>query len=166
MSGLWRSDAPRKGWACQGVEDLGAPEGRCEMCGREEIRYVHYMVHPRYHGTISAGCVCAEKMADDYSTKDRPSAAKRRETVLKNAFARRCRWPTLLAWKTSRNGNPHIKKGGFHIIVFRKSGQHKFSIDHAQLRARYFAPRSYDDELSAKLAAFDAMNYLMEQGLA
>lgn len=42
MSSLWdQPGVPHKGWVCVGLEDLEAPDGDCEMCGKEAIRYVH-----------------------------------------------------------------------------------------------------------------------------
>lgn len=39
---------PHKGWTCIDIEDLGAPDAVCEMCERQDIRYVHAMEHPDY----------------------------------------------------------------------------------------------------------------------
>ena len=43
---------PHKGWVCVYVEDLEEPEFVCEMCGQEEIRYVHYMKHEEFPNII------------------------------------------------------------------------------------------------------------------
>ena len=72
----YRTDVPHKGWTLVRVEDVmegmdGCDESlyeTCEMCGKEEIRYVHVLTHPEYEGQIRVGCVCAEKMTDDYVT--------------------------------------------------------------------------------------------------
>lgn len=86
-----RKDIPHKGWECIDVIDLGedADENeeisyeKCEMCGFEEIRYVHIMVHPEYDGQLRVGCVCAEKMSEDYVNP------RKREKTLKNKVARK-----------------------------------------------------------------------------
>jgi len=39
---------PHSGWTCIDIENLGAPDAICEMCERQDIRYVHAMEHPDY----------------------------------------------------------------------------------------------------------------------
>lgn len=59
---LWkRDDVSKDGWTCEGVTDLGASVGVCEMCGHQIIRYVHHMAHPNYR-SLDVGCICAGKM--------------------------------------------------------------------------------------------------------
>lgn len=92
---LWNVEGvPHKGWECIRVDDLGELAGpgeeieyaQCEMCGNERIRYVHVMTHPDYLPTLSVGCVCAEKMTDDYITPRRIEAAKRNKAARKLNF--------------------------------------------------------------------------------
>lgn len=139
------------------MEDLGAPDHQCQMCGKEEVRYVHFMEHPEIKGTLEVGCVCAEKMEDEYGS-DR-SKARRREAKLKNAASRRERWPALLGWKRSRKGNSYIKKDGRRVVIFSVGDRYKFFIEEVGGIGKYFSPRSYADVLEAKLAAFDAFTY-------
>ena len=64
---LWdQPDVPHKGWIFLDVIDTETAEATCEMCGNERIRYVHMMAHADYPERLSVGCVCAEKMSDDY----------------------------------------------------------------------------------------------------
>ena len=65
---------PHKGWHCVDVVDLRADGesadetdyATCQMCCNEKIRYVHIMEHPDLDENFEVGCVCAEKMSDDY----------------------------------------------------------------------------------------------------
>jgi hypothetical protein len=90
---------PHKGWTCVDVVDLradGGPAGEtdyatCQMCGNEKIRYVHIMEHPDLDEHFDVGCVCAEKMSDDYE------GPRRREARLRNRAARRTLAATLMA---------------------------------------------------------------------
>ena len=79
MSRWGTKDVPHKGWVCVGMLDLGEDADdmdfetrrseiyeECEMCNQEGIRYVHIMEHPQYEGQLRVGCVCAEKMENDY----------------------------------------------------------------------------------------------------
>jgi hypothetical protein len=115
---LWNQpEVPHKGWKFVNVIDTETAEETCEMCGNERIRYVHIMSHPNYSGSLNVGCVCAEKMADDYVNP------RKRERALRNAAAKRLRdkkreleenaehRQEILAarWKDSINGNPYLQ---------------------------------------------------------
>jgi hypothetical protein len=74
-----RKDVPHKGWANVGCEDLGEATHTCDMCGKEEIRYVHTMYHPEATDYFKVGCVCAENMTNDYITaKDQLKQMKKK----------------------------------------------------------------------------------------
>lgn len=152
---LWdQKGVPQKGWTCEGITDLGSPVGQCEMCGREEIRYVHQMAHEDYEGGLDVGCVCAEKMEDDYVNP------RRRERDLKNVAARRKRWLTR-KWKTSQSGNPYLKTDGFHIVVYPLSdGSWGGKITDLQTGDAVTNRRRYAHADRAKLGAFDGMIFL------
>ncbi len=64
--GKW-SDAglPHKSWTNTYIEDLGSPDQTCEMCEKEQIRYVHYMSHLDYPDELQCGCICAGKMEEN-----------------------------------------------------------------------------------------------------
>ena len=149
---------PHRGWECLTVEDLGAPDEICEMCETQEIRYVHVMSHPRFEGELRCGCVCAGKMEESYS------AARERESRLRNAAARRSRW-LRRQWRTSRQGNPYLNTDGMNVTVFR--GQNDLwrirIVDRADDETQ-FSRRRYRSEDRAKLAAFDAMIFLKSRG--
>ncbi|MQT13074.1 hypothetical protein [Segnochrobactrum spirostomi] len=53
---------PHKGWTCIDIEDLGAPDAVCEMCERQDIRYVPAMQHADYPEILHCGCICAGHM--------------------------------------------------------------------------------------------------------
>jgi|694.fasta_scaffold13431_27 hypothetical protein len=115
---LWdQLDVPHKGWIFLDVIDTETAEATCEMCGNERIRYVHMMAHADYAARLSVGCVCAEKMADDYVNP------RRRERKLRNAAAKRIRDKKRelenketrrqqildAVWQESKNGNPYLR---------------------------------------------------------
>ncbi len=75
----WRPDMPHKGWTHDGVEDIEQPTHVCEMCDQESIRYVHTLWHPEVSQPVYVGCVCAEKLCEDYVNPRRiENAAKAR----------------------------------------------------------------------------------------
>ena len=37
------------------------------MCGKEKIRFVHILEHNEVIEEFRVGCVCSEKMTDDYT---------------------------------------------------------------------------------------------------
>ena len=110
---------PHKGWTCVDVIDLRAngeqPEdtdyATCQMCGNEKIRFVHVMQHPGLIVDLEVGCVCAEKMTDDYV------GPKRRETKLRNRATRRIRW-LKRTWRKSAKGNSFLNLEGYNLVVY------------------------------------------------
>lgn len=149
---LWeRPDVPKTGWYCVGITDLGAPIGICGMCGHQNIRYVHHMVHPHFPRKIGAGCVCSGRMEGNIET------ARRREQQFKN---KQKRLENFLArsWKISRNQNAYLKIRGHLLILcqqnFRNSDNKnswKYALDHN------FCHTSFPDMDACKRAAFEAL---------
>ncbi|MFH2002952.1 MAG: hypothetical protein ABIK28_25015, partial [Planctomycetota bacterium] len=95
MSRRWsQKEIPHKGWRCVDVIDLRPNDepvelvdyAICEMCGHERIRFVHVMEHDDVDGQLLVGCVCAEKMLEDYV------GPQHRESRLKNKATRKRNW--------------------------------------------------------------------------
>ena len=158
MHGKWsQSGIPHKGWSCSSVEDLGSPEAVCEMCETQEIRYVHYMAHPDISFELGVGCVCAEKMEDDYE------GPRKREASLKSAARRKSNWLSR-KWSTSGKGNSYLNTDGLNITVFRRDdGDWSARITNRLTSQIETARKKYKSEDEAKLAAFDAMIFLKEK---
>jgi len=103
------------------------------------------MKHDNYDDALRVGCVCAEHMSGDYVN---PGT---REKRLKNKAARRRKWLSL-KWKTSKKGNPYLKKDQMILTVFPnryKLGFWKYGIDSD------FGHESYPSQETAKLALFE-----------
>lgn len=149
--GKWAQPGiPHKGWDWHGVHDLGehAPTQECEMCERQQIRFVHTLAHPDYPDILECGCVCAGYMTDD------PAGATRREAVVRYRAKRRSSW-TASGWGRTHAGSPMRATGGYHITIwhFDALWQFKLTTPSSQIVMR----RGYASEDAAKLAAFDAM---------
>lgn len=156
MSSQWNTpNVPHKGWKCLDVVDVrGGGESEdeanyevCQMCGQERIRFVHIMQHTAMPDGLRVGCICAEKMSDDYV------APKQREREVRNRSTRRSKWLTR-KWKVSRNGHPWLKAGDYHVVVCsegRQPVQYRLFINERR------GQRLYPSELTAKLASFDAI---------
>jgi len=153
--GKWSEPGvPHKGWTCVAVEDLGAPEVICEMCETQQIRYVHAMSHPDYAADPNVGCVCAEKMEDDYL------GPRLREKALRSAAGRKKRWLSR-NWLTSSRGHPYINTDGLNIVVYPNGdGTWGGRIEERDSGRSVAARRRYKSEDAAKLAAFDGMIFL------
>ncbi|MDD5129825.1 MAG: hypothetical protein PHS66_02070 [Candidatus Omnitrophica bacterium] len=150
--GRWeRKDVPHKGWICVDYYDLHANGevgyATCEMCNNERIRYIHIMRHESYAKELKVGCICAEKMADDYV------GPKSREKLLKNRSIRRKNW-LKRNWRQSSRGNDYLNVDGHNVTIFpdKNRAEHwKFKIDDD------FSLKSYVEKNQAKIAAFDAL---------
>jgi len=92
MVNYWNiSGIPHKGWTLSTVIDIRGDDQSedetcyeiCMMCGNEKIRYVHIVSHPNVSEEFKVGCVCAEKMTNDYTSP------RHIENKLKNKTNRR-----------------------------------------------------------------------------
>lgn len=153
MSGnLWNTAGiPHKGWWCVEVIDLradGTPSEEtdyavCQMCGNERIRFVHVMAHPDLSERFDVGCVCAEKMSDDYE------GPKKKESRLRNRAVRRARW-LQRAWRISAKGNSFLNLENYNLVVYpTKTQRWGYKIGDR------FSQKTYETVNEAKLALFD-----------
>lgn len=159
-SGKWGdSRFPGKGWACEGVTDLGS-ECReiCGMCEYQEIRYVHHMSHPVSGLELDTGCVCASRMELD------PMAANARERKLKNAIGRRRNWLSR-KWRISAKGNHFLNTDGMNVVVYPVSGWWEWRITErsGEHTSTVRSKRLHGTRDRAKLAAFDMMILLKDK---
>lgn len=160
-SGKWIDRVtPKRGWSCYQMEDLGAGnEMLCEMCERENPRYIHHMIHGNSPDTkpiinLAVGCICAGYM--DGSLDDLTEVAgsyewaHRRTKDVTNRGKRRQNFPTLAKWKTSDKGNAYIKSYyDNHIVITQGRGRFSALINGNKIG------QWFDSEEDAKLAAFD-----------
>ncbi|MBD2180042.1 hypothetical protein H6S82_12640 [Planktothrix sp. FACHB-1355] len=162
MTGLWsQPEIPHKGWRCITVidvrEDGSSPEetdyATCEMCGNERIRFVHILEHDDFDGQLEVGCVCAEKLSDDYINP------RLQENKLKNKAARKAKWLTR-KWRISDKGNHFLNIDGYNLGVF----PNKFNPGHWKYRiGSKFSKSSFLSIKEAKLALFDEFWQLTQE---
>lgn len=160
---LWdRKNVPHRGWICIGMIDLGEDADdmdfetrklelyeQCEMCRQEGIRYVHIMEHPEYDGHLRVGCVCAEKMENDYS------APRDRENSLRNRHNRKMNF-LKREWDFRANGNFVLKyKGRYITIMQSKYNKSEYGVAYDNEYIWRYQGRKIRDIRTAKLAAFD-----------
>lgn len=156
-SGKWLDNVtPKRGWACTGAEDLGTGvTEECEMCEREQVRYIHLMTHGNQEPLeLRVGCICSGHMEGSLDTEQSVAqavaTAQRRTANLNNRDKRRQNFPNLGGWKESKNGNPWIKKDGHWVtITSGKYGKYSAIVDKHPLN------QWVDTIELAKFAAFD-----------
>lgn len=118
-----KKNFPHKGWMNQGCEDLEEATHVCDMCGKEEIRYVHTMYHPEVENYFKVGCVCAEKMTNDYKTpKDQLKKMMKKTTWLGQH------------WKKDNNFDYQEKSfnsiyGRATVGIFKVDNEYRYHID-------------------------------------
>lgn len=160
MSNYWNiPGVPHKGWSLydvidvrgEGQEELETDYETCMMCGNERIRYVHIVSHPEVNHEFRVGCVCAEKMTNDYFNP------RRLERDLRNRASRRANWLNK-DWKFSKNGNRYLKIDGKFVTIYKdkRTGKYKVSIDST------FGKKSFENLAEAKVAAFNGIEYLKD----
>ena len=162
MPNFWKTQGiPHKGWRLLDVVDI-REDGQseldtvyeyCIMCGREKIRFVHVLIHDIEGLEFRVGCICAEKMTDDYVNPEK------RESELRNRSKRKLSW-NKKTWKINEKGNLVLKYEGHRITIFHpnNSSQYKVVIDET------FGNKTFKDVASAKNAAFKGVEYFKENG--
>lgn len=125
QNGYWGDpNVPQTGWVLDQVIDLGSPDDVCEMCQVQEIRYIHFMDHPKYPLRLHVGCICAGNMSGN------PNHHLSIESLLRKKAGQKKKWSSLAAWKISRQGNWYIKKGDVLIVRYQSRYEHwSFSIN-------------------------------------
>jgi len=161
MSNHWKQyGVPHKGWTLKNVIDVredGQSEEdtsyeSCMMCGNERIRYVHIVTHDEVAEEYRVGCVCAEKMTNDYVNP------KRLEKELRNRASRRKTWQNR-EWKISKNGNRYLDFEQHHLLIYKdkNSGKYKVKI------GEKFGKKTFETLPDAKDAVFNGIAYLKEK---
>ncbi len=161
MTNHWKQQGiPHKGWTLEDVIDIredGQAESdteyeTCMMCGNEKIRYVHIVTNEEIEEEFRVGCICAEKMTNDYINP------KKREKELRNKSSRRINW-TKKHWNISQNGNFYINYERHHLLIFKDKTTKKYKIKIGEI----FGTKLYDTIEQAKIAAFIGIEYLREK---
>lgn len=94
MTRFWNKQGlPHKGWIHLGVTDMENAEYRCQMCDKEEIRFLHKMYHPELPDYYEVGCVCAGHMTDPYQALEQEKII-RKKSMSKKRFMKD-NWNTL-----------------------------------------------------------------------
>ena len=162
MSNHWKQQGiPHKGWQLQDVIDVredGQTEWEtnyetCMMCGNEKIRYVHVVYHREINEEYRVGCVCAEKMTNDYVNP------KLREKELRNRTNRRINW-TKKPWKVNKNGNFYLKYEEHLLLIYRDKKTQKYKAKIGET----FGTKSFDTVDRAKVAVFNGIEYFRTRG--
>jgi hypothetical protein len=153
MYGKWaQPGVPKKGWTCERMQDLGSPQATCEMCETKTIRYVHTMTHPHYGTALQVGCVCAQKMQNDYA------GPRLREKKLRSIADRRKRWLRRRGWTIFAQRNAYINTDGFLVLIlWYGDGNWGVRIAERNTGRLIWEKERYNTADAAKLAAFDQM---------
>ena len=162
MNNKWhQQDIPHKAWTLVEVIDIREDEQNeletdyetCMMCGNEKIRYVHILTHKLIKEAFRVGCVCAEKMTNDYVNP------KKREDELKNCTNRRLNFLNK-EWKINSNGNHYLKYVGHYLLIYRDKLTDKFKVKIDEV----FGNKLFDDLNQAKIATFNGIEHFKETG--
>jgi len=155
-TGHWKiPGVPHKGWTCVETRDVRADDpttdlSTCEMCEVQKIRYVHRMQHSDTPQMLDVGCVCAEKMEDDYATP------RRREAAVRSRPARRARW-LKRKWHIDWDGNEYVTSYGFRVTIEAVNGGWGGIIVRTSTGRKRRSKAIHPNVDAAKLAAFDSI---------
>lgn len=164
ISGLWKSNLPKKGWVYIDVIDTGEQATNCTWCGTL-IRYVHALKHPDTGISTECGCICAEHLMEDYV------GPKQKEKALKGKQARIRNWVKSPKWKSH---SPHLferptkdinlrirvtfstQKNGWQVVVVKRelSKDIKNFFDWKRIEGKVFH-KSLPEAKAASLSAYE-----------
>lgn len=160
MSNKWNlPNIPHKGWILQDVIDI-REDGQtveetdyetCMMCNNERIRYVHILTHIEVEKEFKVGCVCAEKMTNDYVNP------KQLEKKLKQKTSRRINW-IKKHWKETESHNLTLIFEGQRLLIFTDKKTNKFKCKIGEV----WGKKTFDTLDKAKIAVFNGIEYLKE----
>lgn len=145
---------PHKGWVCIDILDLkeefdSAQEfeyAQCEMCDKEKLRFVHVMKHPEYPDILNVGCVCAEKMAEDYINPRKMENELRKKASRRSNFKR-------VEWNFNRIKNTYSKKYRGEYITIKKATNGNWAVFFAGQRVwKYNGKNILSFEVAEKVA--------------
>ncbi len=111
---------PHKGWFYDSIEDNGTADFICEFCGKEEIRYIHYLFNNEIKKVMSVGCVCAENLTNDYiNPRKRQKLLEVRHTKIYNFFKKYS--------KTNAKNNICVKYKEYSLTIFKNKSKGGFT---------------------------------------
>ena len=151
-----KADIPHKGWVLVDVYDVreeaqsvaNTSYEQCMMCNNERIRFVHVVSHPDYSESLKVGCICAEKMTNDYVNP------KRKEKSLRNKAQRRINW-LKKEWSINKSGNLYLRVKGDYVLIFQDKKTKKYKC----LINETFGQKLFDTIEQAKVGAFNGLEY-------
>lgn len=138
-----QQNIPHKGWTLIDFYSHDYPVHKCEMCGQEDIVNVFVMQHKTEDIRFEVGCVCAEKMLNDYVNP------KKYQSTFIKWKKRKENWPNL-KWYRTVKGNIDIKKDGNHVVIFTNNNIDGFKL----IINKQFGKGIYKNIYEAKMAAF------------
>ena len=161
MANNWKIEGiPHKGWVLQEVYDVragGEAVGEtqyetCMMCNNERIRYVHIVTHKDVKGPFETGCICAEKMTNDYENP------RRLENDLKSEARKRSEWIKRL-WNINQHGNHYYYFELHYLLIYKDkiTGKCKCKIGDE------FGRHSFNTIQQAKNALYTTIKILKER---
>ena len=153
---FYKTQLPNKNWKLINVYDV-REDGQsaentiyetCMICNNEKIRYVHVIIHEKVDNEFLVGCICAEKMTNDYINPKKLENELKNKANKKNNFIKR-------NWKLTENGNYKLNYEGHSLLIFfdKRIKKFKCKIDNQ------FGIHSFNKIIDAKLAIYKGVEY-------
>jgi hypothetical protein len=149
--GLWSEPGvPHIGWVCETIYDNEYPTHVCQMCLKQQVRYVHVMSHVDHPVDLYVGCVCSGRMSEDYR------AAKEREANLKKKGRANNKW-VRSGWKKSQKGFIYKNSGKYnYTIVAGNGGGYTYLVRDRGVEKSFRYSANFEDPQQAMKASFEA----------
>lgn len=112
------------------------------------IRYVHILQHPNFNGELRVGCVCAERMTDDYINPQKTERELKNRLNRKKNFMRR-------EWQERNQGKYVLRYKGENITIMKSKFGAGWGVLYGGQSVFRYNNRRIDDFHTARLIAFD-----------
>jgi hypothetical protein len=111
---------PKNGWLYLGQDDLGAPEGFCDLCNRE-IRYVCLVQHPVW-GILEVGANCCDSLLNNSSASEEQKENEKYNRRLK-------RFITSPKWQLTLSNEHKIYEDKYFVFISKKDGFYQLRVN-------------------------------------
>lgn len=166
---VWKKPGiPHSGWTHIKVEDRDIASFQCQMCDKEEIRYVHTVFHPDA-GELEVGCVCAENMTGDLTLpKQREKEEKNKTQRLKRQQDNLPKWQEswldMGQWTVNEKENVFRKLGKDYFTIFKNKNPRTPNDLYKFVYQNKFSPQGFPSPEAAIEASFDIFKNFKSKG--
>lgn len=142
---------PKFGWRLLGFDDLGEPDGNCELCS-QEIRYVYLVSHSQWH-PLEVGADCCDNLVGTMEASNHLESLVRYAKRLKT-FVSSTRWKPVV------DGSERFRRKSMIFEVLPRDSGFKVRLNGAEGKQLFASPVEAKRRVFELLETGEAEDYL------